>query len=197
MKAMMFAIQELKSKILKLDVSGRPVKWLNWEDAVTLYCKEKVAWEAGEDKMVIKGGFNRLTGERSMLEIDTIIAVKDRSLNYRENATPPLNNRELFRRDQFMCMYCGDAFNAHELTRDHVIPLSQNGPNNWSNVVTACKHCNQRKGGRRPEQANMRLLAVPYLPNHAEYLILSNRTILADQMAFLHRHVPKQRRSFS
>jgi hypothetical protein len=31
----------------------------------------------------------------------------------------------------------------------------------------------------------MKLLAVPYVPNVAEYLILSNRRILADQMEFL------------
>lgn len=31
----------------------------------------------------------------------------------------------------------------------------------------------------------MKLLAVPYTPNLAEYLILQNRRILADQMEFL------------
>ena len=31
----------------------------------------------------------------------------------------------------------------------------------------------------------MKLIAVPYTPNLAEYLILSNRRILADQMEFL------------
>jgi hypothetical protein len=52
-------------------------------------------------------------------------------------------------------------------------------------VVTACRSCNTRKGNRIPEQANMPLLAIPYVPNWAEYLALSNRTILGDQMEFL------------
>ena len=40
----------------------------------------------------------------------------------------------------------------------------------------------------------MTLLYTPYVPNKAEYLILSNRHILADQMDFLVQHVPKQSR---
>jgi 5-methylcytosine-specific restriction endonuclease McrA len=47
------------------------------------------------------------------------------------------------------------------------------------NVVTACRHCNQKKSGRTPEEAKMELLYAPYVPNKAEYLILSNRSILA------------------
>jgi len=186
-----------RPKILKLDVAGQPVKWLNWEDAVSLYCKEKVVWEAGDEKVEIKGGVNRKSGIRSKLIIDTIIAVKDRSLRFKQGVTPPLNNRELFRRDQHLCLYCAEEFKPHGLTRDHVVPLSQHGPDTWTNVVTACKRCNQKKGGRNPEQAKMKLLAVPFMPNHAEYLILSNRKILADQMAFLHRHVPRDRRVMS
>jgi hypothetical protein len=40
----------------------------------------------------------------------------------------------------------------------------------------------------------MQLVYAPYVPNKAEYLILCNRNILADQMDFLARHVPSQSR---
>ena len=43
-----------------------------------------------------------------------------------------------------------------------------------------------------PQQASMPLLAVPYRPSWIEHLILSNRNILADQMAFLKSHLPKR-----
>jgi 5-methylcytosine-specific restriction endonuclease McrA len=82
-------------------------------------------------------------------------------------------------------MYCGTQCHEHQLTRDHVEPLSRGGKDVWSNVVAACRSCNTRKGGRRPEQANMPLLAIPYVPNWAEFLALSNRRILSDQMGFL------------
>jgi hypothetical protein len=52
-------------------------------------------------------------------------------------------------------------------------------------VVTACRRCNAHKGNQLLDQANMKLLAVPYVPNVAEYLVLRNRNILGDQMAFL------------
>ena len=40
----------------------------------------------------------------------------------------------------------------------------------------------------------MPLLAVPFRPSWIEHLILSNRNILADQMAFLSTHLPKRDR---
>ena len=103
----------------------------------------------------------------------------------RYNATPPLNNLELFRRDRNTCLYCGREFPDGALTRDHVIPISRGGHDLWSNVVAACKRCNSHKGCRTPDEAGMPLLAIPYVPNLAEYLVLRNRRILADQMEFL------------
>jgi hypothetical protein len=78
--------------------------------------------------------------------------------------------------------------------RDHVLPISKGGRDTWQNVVTACWHCNVRKGNRTPAQASMPLLAVPYRPSWVEHLILSNRNILADQMEFLVNHLPRDRR---
>jgi len=109
---------------------------------------------------------------------------------------PPLTNRELFRRDAHLCMYCGGNFHESNLTRDHVHPLSRGGREKWSNVVTACRSCNSRKGNRRPEEAKMPLLAIPYIPNWAEYLALSNRKILADQMEFLKSQFSKRSMPF-
>ena len=102
--------------------------------------------------------------------------------------------RALLEDQHHLCAYCGHEYGAMRLTRDHVVPLSQGGRDTWMNLVTACRGCNQRKGGRTPERAGMQLLYAPYVPNRAEYLILSNRHILADQMDFLARHLPTQSR---
>lgn len=172
--------------ILRLDISGIPVTWIPWQDAVSLYCRDMVAWTAGEHNFTFRGGICRHTGLRSSVDINTIIAVK-RSSRHKlvKRAIPPLTNRELFLRDAHLCMYCGNEHPEYELTRDHVVPLSRGGLDKWSNVVAACRQCNTRKGNRSPEMANMPLLAVPYVPNWAEYLALSNRRILLDQMEFL------------
>lgn len=172
--------------ILRLDIAGSPVRWIPWQDAVNLYSREMIAWTAGDSIFTFRGGISRMTGLRSIVEINSIIAVKHSShFNHSKRTIPPLTNRELFLRDAYLCMYCGNKSNDTLLTRDHVIPISKGGKDRWSNVVTACRSCNTRKGNRKPEDAHMPLLAIPYIPNWAEYLALSNRKILADQMEFL------------
>ncbi len=181
--------------ILRLDVAGTPLRWVPWQDAVCLYSRELVAWTAGETEFTFFGGTSRHTGERSSVTVHSIIAIK-RSAPGRHPSRdiPPLNNHELFRRDGHMCMYCGSAHADHRLTRDHVIPIARGGRDTWSNVVAACRSCNTRKGCRTPEQASMPLLAVPYAPNWAEFLALSNRKILADQMEFLRSQFSRKNR---
>lgn len=171
--------------VLKLDVSGCPVEWINWKLAVTLYARERVRWEAGEARFTFSGG-RRGEGGRSSITVNSIIAVHDRSRRF-ERGQVPLNNRTLFQRDRFICLYCGERFHPCDLTRDHVTPLSRGGRDAWSNVVTACEGCNQRKGARTPEEAAMPLLALPYRPDPASYLLLvaSGRRITACQMAWL------------
>jgi 5-methylcytosine-specific restriction endonuclease McrA len=75
-----------------------------------------------------------------------------------------LNRRNLFARDHNQCQYCGSRFPTSELSIDHVLPRSQNGPDTWENLVCACVKCNSRKGGRTPEQAHMKLIRKPVRP---------------------------------
>jgi len=181
--------------ILRLDVAGSPIRWIPWQDAVCLYSRNLVAWTAGENAFTVYGGTTRSTGLRSSVTVHSIVAIKhSKRGQHPKRHVPPLNNHELFRRDANMCMYCGGEFHEHHLTRDHCIPLSRGGVDKWSNVVTACRSCNTRKGGRTPEQADMPLLAVPFVPNWAEFLALSNRRILADQMQFLRAQFNQQNR---
>ena len=63
--------------------------------------------------------------------------------------------RAILRRDGFICQYVGCDHKA--TTVDHVVPRCQGGQSTWSNLVGCCRACNERKGGRTPEQAGMRL----------------------------------------
>jgi len=174
--------------ILRLDITGWPQRWIPWQHAVVLDAREMIAWTAGERTFTFRGGINRLSGRRSHTTVNSIIAVRGHARNAGdEHLVPPLSNRELFLRDEHLCMYCGRQFPEYLLTRDHLVPLSRGGVDCWSNVVAACRGCNHSKGARTPDEAGMSLLAVPYVPNRAEYLVLSNRRILADQMEFLRK----------
>ena len=130
----------------------------------------------------MRGGVQRLIGQRSLLEIPPIIAVDGR---VKTKSVPRISNKLLFARDSMTCLYCGVRFRNSELSRDHVIPRAQNGPDVWTNCVTACRRCNHYKADKTPEQAGMELLAVPFEPNLFEYFYLSGRNVLADQQLYL------------
>jgi hypothetical protein len=182
--------------ILSLDSNGTPNKWVTWQDAVTYEAKNLVAWKMGEITFTFYGGKSRITGKISTITTSSIIAVKGTRAKSEKwlSKTPVLSNKTLFRRDQNICAYCGNMFPTEKLTRDHIIPKSLGGKDIWTNVVTACKPCNHRKGSKTLEQTNLELLYVPYVPNRAEHLILANRKILADQMEFLKQFLPKHSR---
>lgn len=183
-------------QILQLDSAGNPQCWINYEKAAYYYTKDLVAWTTNAVDLTLHGGMNAATGKQSTLTMETIIAVKGKVTNRQVEVMNkvPLTNRTLFRRDRHICAYCGQEYGSSDLSRDHIIPESKAGPNTWMNVVAACNSCNKLKDDRTPEQAHMPLLYVPYIPNRAEYLILQNRRILADQMDFLIARVPKESR---
>ena len=181
--------------ILTLDQNGIPHRWVTWQHAVWYYAKERVAWETGSAAFTVNGGKSRDTGAISSVSAASIIAIRGKAMAMKSfNQIPPLNNRELFHRDRHVCGYCGGIFSHSKLTRDHIIPYSRRGMDTWMNVVAACRSCNERKGSRLPEEAHMELVYAPYVPNRAEFLILANRRILADQMEFLKQHVSAQSR---
>jgi len=178
--------------ILALNSGGQPHNWITWQDAVTLKCKGLIGWEFGDEDFMFHGGVSRITGERSQVEVASIMALKTKF--HFKNTTPTMSNRNLFRRDLHICAYCGKTFKEASLTKDHIHPVSKGGPTSWTNCVTACTPCNSRKEDMSLKQAGMELLYVPYVPDKAEALILQNRNILADQMQFLKDFLPKHSR---
>jgi 5-methylcytosine-specific restriction endonuclease McrA len=76
----------------------------------------------------------------------------------RQWKVPPVSRREVLRRDNHTCQYCGST---RHLTIDHVLPRSKGGPHTWDNVVTACEKCNAAKGDRLLSELGMRLQSKP------------------------------------
>lgn len=82
-----------------------------------------------------------------------------------------LTKREILRRDNFTCQYCGQR--VPYLTIDHITPRRLGGTHSWDNLVAACPNCNHRKGGRTLEQAQMRLLHPPKEPPSSALYLFS------------------------
>jgi 5-methylcytosine-specific restriction endonuclease McrA len=101
--------------------------------------------------------------------------------------------RSIWKRDDYMCQYCGRKPAHDECTLDHIVPRSLGGETNWTNCVLACYQCNSQKADRRPEDAfkpkdkerakkwigpsPMRLMKEPKKP---EYSIIKERIKILD-----------------
>ncbi len=79
-----------------------------------------------------------------------------------------LSRKNILRRDNHKCQYCGRS--DLPLTIDHVIPKSKGGQDTWENLVAACIKCNNKKGDRTFEEANMQLIRKPFRPSHIMFL---------------------------
>jgi 5-methylcytosine-specific restriction endonuclease McrA len=181
-------------EVLQLDVSGRPQAWISAKEAAVIYASDGVAWTLGDTFFVLRGGMQRRTGLQSRIEVHPIIAVRGSVPSRAWRQTPALSNPKLFARDRQVCAYCGHQFHFDELTREHIVPTSRGGLDSWMNCISACRPCNGHKGNRLPEEANMSLLYLPYVPSLHEDMILRGRRILADQMEFLLASVPRSSR---
>ena len=99
-----------------------------------------------------------------------------------------VTNTFLFARDRYRCQYCGrtaaDLKPRESLTRDHLIPLSRGGTNEWTNVVTACSPCNARKADRLPHEIGMHPLHVPVEP-HFVHLSWAVRRLTPTQARYI------------
>ncbi len=79
-----------------------------------------------------------------------------------------LSRKNILKRDGFQCQYCGSKH--HAMTVDHIVPKVRGGKDSWENMVTACIQCNNRKGDRTPEEANMALMCRPRKPHHLSFI---------------------------
>ena len=179
---------------MAIDSAWTPSRWLKWEDVLNLYSRGLVDYSVGDTAFTLRGGTNAKTGKQSILEVGSILVVNTRGRATPYDWVPSVSRELLVFRDRHTCAYCGGLFKERELTIEHIHPVSRGGKTCWTNLVAACKACNNRKDARTPEEARMPLLFVPYVPNRFEGLIVQNRHILADQMSFIATRVPKHSR---
>lgn len=146
----------LSLKALVLNSSYEPLRIVSWQKALVLWFQDKV--EILEFHTTFVRSVSATFNLPSVLKLKHYIKPKriDGVRFCREN---------VYIRDNFTCQYCITKFAAKELTIDHVLPASQGGPKTWTNVVTACRKCNQTKANRTPEKAKMPLLRPPRAPS--------------------------------
>jgi len=146
-----------------LNASYEPLQLISVRRALILLLQEKAE--------LVEAAMQHLRAQSVTYSVPLVIRLV-RYIRIPRQLRLPCSRRGVFARDRETCQYCGQQPGRAHLTMDHVIPRSQGGQTTWDNVVTACRDCNHRKGGRTPEQANMTLLSIPRQPQYLAFALL-------------------------
>jgi len=143
--------ERLHRPVLVLNASYEPINICAARRALVLILKGVASAEEHTQTF--------LHGQRSKIALPSVI----RLLEYRRipHQTRALSRKNILMRDRYTCQYCHKVLPSGELTLDHVVPRSRAGETTWENLVACCHPCNNKKGNRTPEEANMKLARNP------------------------------------
>ena len=150
---------KLNSKVLVLNNSYEPLSICSIRKAFILLYLGKAEPVVNDERKILQS-VSREYPWPSVIRINRFI-----KLPYKKVI---LTRKNILRRDSFKCSYCGRS--DIPLTVDHVFPKARGGDDTWENLITACTVCNNRKGDRTPEEANMKLLSRPFKPSHILFI---------------------------
>jgi 5-methylcytosine-specific restriction endonuclease McrA len=149
----------LSKQVLILNQSFEPISICTAQKAILLLFLMKAEIVSERNGLLIRS-VNYQMPYPSVIRLVSYIRIPYRRIE--------ISKRNIHLRDGFKCQYCGSR--SKELTVDHVIPKSRGGDDNWENLVSACKKCNNKKANSTPEEAKMRLLVKPYRPNYILFI---------------------------
>jgi 5-methylcytosine-specific restriction endonuclease McrA len=141
----------LHRPVLVLNASYEPINVCAARRALVLVLKGVASAE--------EHSHGQLRSARREVPVPSVI----RLLEYRRmpHQTRALSRKNILMRDRYTCQYCHKTLNSGELTLDHVMPRSRRGETTWENLVACCHPCNNKKGNRTPDEANMPLARTP------------------------------------
>jgi len=146
---------ELQARSLILNSSYEPIKIVNWQKAILLWLQNKVE--------VLEFHAIQVRSAHAAYDLPSVLRLQ-RYVKAHHQRRVRFSRENVYLRDRFLCQYCGHQFPPKKLTLDHVLPISRGGGHDWFNVVTSCGPCNNKKGGRTPQEARMPLLNIPKVP---------------------------------
>jgi 5-methylcytosine-specific restriction endonuclease McrA len=149
-------------KVLVLNMDYSPINVTSLQRGFKLVFKGKAEIISHEEKKPI-------TTEKKNYKRPTVIRLlRYISVPFRKVR---LNRQNVFRRDDFKCVYCDSKNN---LTLDHLIPKCKGGQNIWSNLITSCGKCNIKKGDKDVEtfleENNLKMSHQPFKPTYLYFV---------------------------
>lgn len=143
-------------RVLLLNASWEPLRIVSWQRAILLYFSDKVE---------IVERFEAVIRSPSVdFKLPSVIRLRRYIAPKRHSKVLRFSRQHVFLRDGFKCVYCREAMSLKDLTLDHVIPVVRGGARTWSNIVSCCIPCNQKKGARTPQEAGFADFKLPKEP---------------------------------
>jgi 5-methylcytosine-specific restriction endonuclease McrA len=143
-------------KVLLLNASEEIISVIDWIKAVHMICTGKATKPFNYDE------YHTIKTTRGVYQLPTAIVLVE--YVYIPYTNCPLTRKNIAKRDNYICQYCGKSLGKKDNTIDHVIPKSVGGKNVWENLVACCKKCNFKKANKSLLEAKMKLLKEPKQP---------------------------------
>jgi len=100
-----------------------------------------------------------IKSSRLWLLIPEIIILNTNKIHTHKKQKNIVSKRKVFERDGNVCGYCGKLCSTKDRTIDHIFPVSKGGSTNeYTNVVTACRTCNGKKGNKTLQEIGWKLI---------------------------------------
>jgi 5-methylcytosine-specific restriction endonuclease McrA len=154
----------MSKQVLVLNAGYEPLSLVSVRRAVVLLLREKAELLEATQQMLYSA--NQTMPEPLVIRLVHYVRLPHRRV--------PPTRVAIMLRDAYMCQYCGEKPGQLQLTVDHIVPRSRGGGHSWTNLVTACKRCNQRKGNLTVEEVGMAPLRKPFEPSYVALVLLSN-----------------------
>jgi hypothetical protein len=144
--------------VLLLNESEEIIKIIDWKKAVVLLESGKAKKPFAYDRTY---RIKLVSGEYKLPA--AIVLIKYVNIPWNSHSKP--TRKKIFKRDNWTCQYCGrKSKDKNKLTVDHVHPRSMGGGWQWTNLTTACRSCNEKKGHKLLKVCGMKLANKPKKP---------------------------------
>jgi 5-methylcytosine-specific restriction endonuclease McrA len=165
---------KIQKNTILLNADYTILNFISLKRTMTLYLSNKIEIEKTYDNIKIH--------PKLEFGFPSIVRMKEYiNIPYNKRRVSP-KKKKIFIRDNYECQFCNKKINRENGTIDHVIPKSHSKyPGHiWTNVVTCCHSCNNRKGSKTPEEAGMKLKKQPFAPNFNDLLLLDNLNLIEE-----------------
>ena len=160
-------------RVILLNSDYSYLNTIGWKTAMKLLFKGKVEMLKATNKVL-----KSIEGKWEVVVPAVLRLIKLVRTVYKTRV--PFSKRNVVQRDLFTCQYCG--LKERKMTIDHVVPQSRGGKTDFEYCVAACKPCNNTKGDRTPNEANMALRKQPHQPTIMEFLTLRMKALGIDEV---------------